>query len=141
LRITTAARGRSLLADYTPGLEPSDPLARATTVGGLSPFARKSGMSPLQPAFLAGEAVRVDAVVGAELADRFGKVVAHGAGREAQLVGDLRRGETLAREAQCLPFALVERIGFVPCLDRERGIDGAATAMHAAQRLRELFGR
>src|SRR4051812_11130057 len=107
----------------------------ACTPRALSPFPRKRGMSPLKPPTLPRQAIGIDAVIGAELADGLGQIVAHGAGGQAELLGDLRRRQSFARQAQYLTFAVVERIGFVPRFDRQRGIDGLAAAMHAAQRL------
>src|SRR6185295_3930411 len=44
--LNAAEAAASVSADCTRGLKAFDPLARAATVSGLSPFARKSGMSP-----------------------------------------------------------------------------------------------
>src|SRR5690348_14198075 len=103
--VTRPARRTSARAPSAPSFCRLFSLARKRR--GLSPFARNRGMSPLKPAFLPRQPVRVDAVVRAEFADRFGKIVAHGAGRQAELLGDLRRGEALAGQAQCLSFAIV----------------------------------
>src|SRR5688500_9741243 len=64
--------------------------------------------APSQPPLLPRQPVRLDAVADAELADRFGEVVAHGAVREVQALGDFAGGQAFAREAQQLAFSIVE---------------------------------
>jgi hypothetical protein len=77
----------------------------------------------------------------AELADRFGQIVAHRALRQMQLLGDIGRGHAFAGQTQHLPLAIVERIVAGPGLERELRIDRASAAMDLAQRLGELIGR
>src|SRR5690606_27535902 len=95
---------------------------------------------PLQPALLPREAVGLDAVADAELADGFGQVVADRALREVQLAGDVGGAGALAGEAQHLALAVVERVGLAPGLHRQFRRDGAAAAGDLAQRVGELAG-
>ena len=81
----------------------------------------------LQPALLAGQAGGFDAVAGAEFADRLGQVVAYGARGQVEQRCDVACGQTIASEAQHLPLAIIERIGFGPRVGRELRIDRAAS--------------
>src|SRR4051812_31618341 len=94
-----------------------------------------------QPAFLPRQPVGLDAIADAEFSDRFGKVIAHGALREIEMPRDLAGRLAFACQAQHLAFAIVERIGLAPGFQRQLWIDGAAAAMHLAQRLGKLFAR
>src|SRR6185437_8787174 len=98
-------------------------------------------VAQLQPTLLPREPKRFDAIADTEFADRFGKIIAHGALRKIEPRRDVTGRKPLTGESQHLTLSIVERIGFGPCLDRERGIDRAAAAMDLAQRVGELLGR
>jgi len=55
----------------------------------------------LQPPLFASQTGRFGAVGGAEFADGFGEVVAHGALGEVDLLGDLGVGEAFTGDALC----------------------------------------
>src|SRR6185437_8176896 len=63
---------------------------------------------PLEPTLLPGEAISLDAVRHAQLADRLGQVVAHGTVREVELGGDVSGGVAFAGQAQHLALAVVQ---------------------------------
>ena len=73
----------------------------------------------LEPALLPRQPIRLDAVADAELADRFGQVIAHRALRQVELGRDLAGGQAFTGEAQRLALAVVERIGFATGFQRE----------------------
>src|SRR5690606_13345071 len=89
--------------------------------------------APSEPALLARQAVGLDAVAHAELADRLGQVVAHRAVGEVEAFGDLAGRQTFAGQAQGLALAVAERVGFAPGLERQLRIDRAPAAVHLAQ--------
>src|SRR5690554_4542115 len=108
-----------------------------------APRSRCSSAAPRkkrsEPAFLPGQARGLDAVADAELADGLGQVVAHGALREVQRRGDLAGAAALARQAQYLALAFVERVRFRPGFQRQLRIDRPAAFVHAAQRGGQLL--
>jgi len=81
----------------------------------------------LQPALMPCQPARLDAVAGTELADRFGQVIPYRVSGQVQQRRDVAGGQSIASEAQYLVFAVVERIGFGPRIDRKLRIDCAAS--------------
>ena len=55
--------------------------------------------------------------------------------REIKLLRDLAGGQAFAGQAECLAFAVAERVGFAPGFQREVRVDGATAAMDLAQRI------
>ena len=65
------------------------------------------------------QSVSLDAIANSQLADGLRQIIAHGAVREIELRGDLACGQAFACQAQGLAFAVVERIGLRPGLQRQ----------------------
>jgi hypothetical protein len=86
-----------------------------------------------------GQCAGVDAIAGADLADRLGEVVPDSAVGQVQLFRDLGRGVTLASQAKHLPLTIGQRIAVGPRFRRELRIDRPAARVNAADRLGKML--
>src|SRR3954449_12305058 len=94
----------------------------------------------LEPAGVACDADRVDAVARTELAHRVGQVVPHRRGGEEQGPGDLARRAPVGGRAQHIGLAFGERTASDVEGERdERWIEEALALCHSANRVRELL--
>src|SRR6202035_239664 len=94
----------------------------------------------LQPALGSCDSGGFYAIAGAQLADRFGKIIPHGAVGEAEFDCDIAAGHAFSSAAEYLTFAVGEGIHFSPGFGREFRMNYAQSLMHSSDSVGQLFG-